>query len=71
LVVWGLAPHEIHSLVGCSSDIAILRQLECVMADSAQPYDELAAYYDQMFQDWEATILRQAMVLGGILHLVW
>jgi hypothetical protein len=22
LVVWGLAPHEIHSLVGCSSAIA-------------------------------------------------
>jgi glycine/sarcosine N-methyltransferase len=38
------------------------------MADSAQPYDELAAYYDQIFEDWEATIVRQAMVLGGILH---
>ena len=48
--------------------MAILRQLECVMADSAQPYDELAAHYDQIFEDWEATIVRQAMVLGGILH---
>ena len=26
LVVWGLAPHEIHSLVGCSSEIEILQQ---------------------------------------------
>src|SRR5215472_18506219 len=26
LVVWGLTPHKIHSLVGCSSVIAILRQ---------------------------------------------
>jgi hypothetical protein len=25
LVVWGLTPHEIHSLVGCSSEIAIFR----------------------------------------------
>ena len=27
LVVWGLTPHKIHSLVGCSSVIAILQQL--------------------------------------------
>jgi hypothetical protein len=27
LVVWGLAPHEIHSLVGCSSVIGMLQQL--------------------------------------------
>src|ERR1022692_3128224 len=26
LVVWGLTPHEIHSLVGCSSAMAILQQ---------------------------------------------
>src|SRR6266478_1484995 len=26
LVVWGLAPHEIHSLVGCSSVTAIFHQ---------------------------------------------
>jgi hypothetical protein len=26
LVVWGLAPHQIHSLVGCSSVVAIFRQ---------------------------------------------
>jgi glycine/sarcosine N-methyltransferase len=38
------------------------------MADSAQPYDELAAHYDQIFEDWDATIVRQALVLGGILH---
>ena len=53
---------------GSLSDMGILRQLECIMADSAQPYDELAAYYDQIFEDWEATIVRQAMVLGGILR---
>jgi len=46
----------------------MLRPLECVMVDSAQPYDELAAYYDQIFEDWEASIVRQARVLGGILH---
>jgi hypothetical protein len=27
LVVWGLTPHKIHSLVGCSSVIGIFRQL--------------------------------------------
>ncbi len=27
LVVWGLTPHKIHSLVGCSSAIAMFRQL--------------------------------------------
>jgi hypothetical protein len=37
------------------------------MADSAQAYDELATHYDQIFDDWEASILRQATVLGGIL----
>jgi len=26
LVVWGLTPHKIHSLVGCSSEIEIFRQ---------------------------------------------
>src|SRR5215471_3161012 len=26
LMVWGLTPHEIHSLVGCSSEIGIFRQ---------------------------------------------
>jgi len=50
------------------SAIEIFRQLECVMADSTQPYDELAAHYDQMFEDWGASIVRQATVLGGILH---
>ena len=49
-------------------EIEILRQLEYVMADSAQSYDELAAHYDQIFQDWEASIVRQATVLGRILH---
>jgi glycine/sarcosine N-methyltransferase len=38
------------------------------MADLTQPYDELAAHYDQIFENWEASITRQAKVLGGILH---
>jgi glycine/sarcosine N-methyltransferase len=49
------------------SAIGILRQLECSMADLAQPYDELAAHYDQIFENWEASIARQATVLAGIL----
>ncbi len=47
--------------------MAILRQLECGMADLHQSYDELAAHYDQIFEDWEASIVRQATVLGGML----
>src|SRR5215469_9352269 len=27
LMVWGLAPHKIHNLVGCSSEMGMLRQL--------------------------------------------
>jgi glycine/sarcosine N-methyltransferase len=38
------------------------------MADSTQSYDEFAAHYDQIFESWEASILRQAIVLGGILR---
>jgi glycine/sarcosine N-methyltransferase len=38
------------------------------MADSAQSYDELAAHYDQIFESWEAGMVRQATVLGGILQ---
>lgn len=38
------------------------------MADSAQSYDKFAAHYDQIFENWEASILRQATVLGGILQ---
>jgi len=37
------------------------------MADCTQPYDELAAHYDQIFENWEASITRQAIVLGDIL----
>ena len=32
------------------------------MADLAQPYEELAAHYDQIFGDWEASIVRQATI---------
>ena len=45
----------------------MFRQLECSMSDSTQSYDEFAAHYDQIFESWEASILRQATVLGGIL----
>lgn len=48
--------------------MAISRQLECCMADLAQPYDELAAHYDQIFEDWESSIARQATALAGILE---
>jgi glycine/sarcosine N-methyltransferase len=37
------------------------------MADPTQPYDELAARYDLIFENWEASIVRQATVLAGIL----
>ncbi len=46
-----------------------LRQLECSMDDPTQPYDELAAHYDQIFEDWEASIVRQSSVLAGILDV--
>jgi SAM-dependent methyltransferase len=38
------------------------------MADLTQPYDDLAPHYDQIFENWEASITQQAKVLGGILH---
>jgi glycine/sarcosine N-methyltransferase len=38
------------------------------MPDLAQPYDELAAHYDQIFEDWEASIRRQAAVFSSILN---
>ncbi|HET7206515.1 MAG TPA: class I SAM-dependent methyltransferase [Terriglobales bacterium] len=38
------------------------------MPDLGQPYDELAAHYDQIYEDWEASITRQAAVLTSILH---
>ena len=47
---------------------AIFRQLKCTMEHFTQPYDELAAYYDQIFENWEVSISRQAKVLGDILH---
>jgi SAM-dependent methyltransferase len=37
------------------------------MPDLSQAYDELAPYYDQIFEDWEASIARQAAVLTSIL----
>jgi glycine/sarcosine N-methyltransferase len=38
------------------------------MADSTQSYDDFAAHYDQIFENWEASVVRQATVLGGILQ---
>lgn len=38
------------------------------MAGLTQSYDELAAYYDQIFENWELSIRRQAKVLGDILY---
>jgi len=38
------------------------------MADSTESYDEFAPHYDQIFENWEASIVRQATVLGGILR---
>jgi glycine/sarcosine N-methyltransferase len=38
------------------------------MAACTQSYDELAEYYDQIFENWEASIARQATVLSTILH---
>lgn len=37
------------------------------MADSAD-YDALAAHYDQIFENWEASIQRQAALVGGIIR---
>ena len=53
---------------GVLSEIESLCQLKCIMADSKQSYDQFAAHYDQIFESWEASILRQATVLGGILQ---
>jgi SAM-dependent methyltransferase len=36
--------------------------------DLTQFYDDLAAHYDQLFEDWEASIARQATVFAGILR---
>jgi len=38
------------------------------MVDSKQSYDEFAVHYDQIFESWDASIERQAIVLGGLLQ---
>jgi 2-polyprenyl-3-methyl-5-hydroxy-6-metoxy-1,4-benzoquinol methylase len=38
------------------------------VADFTHSYDELAAHYDLIFENWEASIVRQATVLGDILR---
>ena len=59
---------ESHCLATDHGGDGILRQLECIMSDSTQAYDGFAAHYDQKFESWEASIVRQASVLGGILQ---
>jgi len=41
LVVWGLAPHQIHSLVGCSSEMGIFRQLKMPSSEDSRPYESV------------------------------
>jgi SAM-dependent methyltransferase len=38
------------------------------MAEPNHGYDELAAHYDLIFEDWDASIARQAAVLAAILE---
>lgn len=47
--------------------LAIFQQLQFAMAAPADSYDELAARYHLIFEDWETSVARQAAVLEGIL----
>ena len=38
------------------------------MPDLGQPYDDFAAHYDRIFENWDASIARQAAVLTRILN---
>ena len=49
------------------SAMAIFQQLQFAMAAPADSYDELAARYHLLFEDWETSVARQAAVLEGIL----
>ena len=45
------------------------KSLQCCMAEGVKSfYDQLAANYHLIFEDWEASIHRQAAVLGAILE---
>jgi len=46
---------------------AIEVNLSAVWPILSKPYDEFAAPYDQIFEDWGASIERQSMVLASIL----
>src|ERR1700747_2135933 len=46
LVVWGLTPHKIHSLVGCSSVIGMLRQLSSCQQFNHQMWARVATIFD-------------------------
>ena len=36
--------------------------------DTAESYDKLAVYYHLIFENWEASMERQAAVFSSILH---
>src|SRR5579864_453436 len=47
----------------------IVKSLQCCMAEGVKDfYDQLASNYHLIFEDWEASIRRQAAVLGAILE---
>src|SRR5215472_10440377 len=52
LVVWGLTPHKIHSLVGCSSEIAIYRQSPCerLISPASKAFHLLDALREKAYQ---------------------
>jgi glycine/sarcosine N-methyltransferase len=54
----------------CSSATAnhLPEPLQIDMPETAQTYDDLAAHYDQIFENWEQSMARQAAVLGKILR---
>lgn len=45
------------------SAIAVLGRLECAVADLTQSYDEVADHYDLIFENWEASLVRQLRFL--------
>ena len=63
-----LTERELNPLKSSAFHGALFHQLDCIMADSTQSYDELAVHYDQIFEDWGTSIVRQATVLGRILR---
>ena len=53
-----------------SSLAEIVAYIELLMADAVGPfYDEFAEHYHLMFEDWEASMTRQAAAIRSILQL--